>query len=243
MNDSSASNSWRAHSSFPAASSSAADEVAQLAEHFDVERGVLQPRVGKGTGGPVGGGMLLGHGLAEIVLDERRQADPRQVEQSAGEFGVEQGVWAQPDLGEADEVLRCRMQDPLSRADGVLQLTEPSVEGQSDRSGRCLRRRVGPGSGRRVVSTGSPTRARRRWPPDRIRRRPHDSTPRRASAVSMTAGRTSRSSSKGAGSGTGSWAGAFAVPRAKSARAVLPLVLASSFASFNCRATAYVEAG
>ena len=81
------------------------DEVAELDEHLDVERGVDQPRLGQRPGRPVGGRVLLGQAAAEVVLDQRGEADARQVEQAAGELGVEQRARAQPDLGEAGEVL------------------------------------------------------------------------------------------------------------------------------------------
>ena len=84
------SNSWRAHSALPAASSSAASSVAQLDEHLDVEGGVLEPRLGQRPGRPVDGRVLLGQPVAEQRLDQGGQADPRVAEQAAGELGVEQ---------------------------------------------------------------------------------------------------------------------------------------------------------
>ena len=62
--------------------------------------------------------MLLGQAEPEVVLDEGGEADPGQVEQPAGELGVEQPARAQADLGQAVEVLGGRVQDPLGAADG-----------------------------------------------------------------------------------------------------------------------------
>ena len=84
------SNSWRAHSSLPASTQLGGQHVAQLDEHLDVEGGVLQPRLRQRPGRPVGGGVLLGHPVAEQGLDERGQPDARVAEQPPGQLGVEQ---------------------------------------------------------------------------------------------------------------------------------------------------------
>ena len=94
------------------------DQVAQLDQHLDVEGGVDEPRIGQRTGRPVGGGELLGQAEPEVVLDERGEADAREVEQSPGELGVEQRLGIEADLGEAHEVLRRGVQDPLVAVEG-----------------------------------------------------------------------------------------------------------------------------
>ena len=84
------SNSWRAQSALPASTSWSASTLPELDQHLDVERGVLEPRLGQRPGRPVDGGVLLLHPRAEQRLDQGRQPDPRVVEQPAGELGVEQ---------------------------------------------------------------------------------------------------------------------------------------------------------
>ena len=101
-----------------------AHEVAQLAEHLDVERRVAQPRVGQRPGRPVDGRVLLGEREPEVVLDDGGQADAVQPEEAGGELGVEELPGPQADLGEAGEVLRRGVQDPLGGADGVLERRE-----------------------------------------------------------------------------------------------------------------------
>ena len=115
------SNSSAAHPSLPVSASSAAEHLAQLDEHLDVEGGVLEPRFGERARRPVDGGVLLGHPLAQQRLDQRGQPDPRVAEQPPGELGVEQSRGVQPELGQAGQVLGRGVQDPLGALEGLLQ--------------------------------------------------------------------------------------------------------------------------
>jgi len=95
--------------------------VAQLDEHLDVQRGVLEPGGGQRARGPVGGRVLLLHPEAQQGLDQGREPDARVAEEPSGELGVEQRVGVQPDLVEAGEVLGRGVQDPLGAGQDLLQ--------------------------------------------------------------------------------------------------------------------------
>ena len=125
-------NSWRAHSALPWRGEVDAHEVAQLDEHLDVEGGVAQPRLGQRAGGPVDRGVLLGQAQAEVVLDHRGEADPGQPEEPSRQLGVEELAGPQADLGQARQVLGGRVQDPLGRADRLVERGEVGAA----RSGR-----------------------------------------------------------------------------------------------------------
>ena len=141
-------------------------QLPQLDEHLDVERGVQQPGSGQRPGRPVGGGVLLLHPVAEQGLDQRGQPDARVAEQPSGQLGVEERARApgRPRPGR---------RGPGSRRGGSTRCRPaPPGAGRASRSrsgrpGRCRRPRAGAGSGRRGRSSGSPTRARRRSRPDR----------------------------------------------------------------------------
>ena len=112
------------------ARAAALERVAQLDQQLDVERGVAQPGLGERAGGPVGGGVLLGQGVAEHLLEQRGQPDAREAEEAAGELGVEQPGGREADLAQAGQVLGRRVQDPL----GALErFGERSEVGNGDR--------------------------------------------------------------------------------------------------------------
>ncbi len=92
--------------------------VPQLDEHLDVQRGVAQPRLGEGTGRPVGGGVALLQRQPQHLLDDRAEPDPGVAQQPAGQLGVEDPGRAQAELGQAGQVLRRRVQHPLVLGDG-----------------------------------------------------------------------------------------------------------------------------
>ena len=155
----------------------AAERLPQLDQRLDVERGVLQPRLGQRPGGPVDGRVLLAQAAADDRLDQGGQADPRVAEQPTGELGVEQGGGAQADLGQAGEVLGGGVQDPLGVAERGVQRGQVAEGDRVDERGAgALTAQLHEVGARR--SSGSPRPARRRWPPGRCpRRAPRPSRP------------------------------------------------------------------
>ena len=87
--------------------------VAQLEEHFDVERGVDEPGGRQRAGRPVGRRVALLQPQAEDLLDHGAEAHPREAGQAPGELGVEDRGRHKADLGEAGEVLTGGVQHPL----------------------------------------------------------------------------------------------------------------------------------
>ena len=85
----------------------------QFDEHFDVERGVIQPLLRQRSFGPVGGAVALLQTEPEQALHHRRQVHPVEAGQPAGQFGVVKLRRAHSDLGEARQVLVGGMQHPL----------------------------------------------------------------------------------------------------------------------------------
>ena len=100
------------------------EDVTQFNEDFDVESRIVQPRIGQWPGGPVGCRVFLREAPIELAFDERSEADPWQVEQATGEFGVEQRFGSHLDLGETHQVLGCGVKDPLGIADRRIELTQ-----------------------------------------------------------------------------------------------------------------------
>ena len=115
------SNSWRAQVGLAGLLELGGHQVAQLDEDLDVEGGVLQPRLGQRARGPVGGGVLLAHPLAQQGLDQGGEPDAGVAEQAAGELGVEERGGLQADLAQAGEVLGRGVQDPLGAGEGLLE--------------------------------------------------------------------------------------------------------------------------
>lgn len=93
--------------------------VTQRDQQFDVEGGVDQPFLGQGAARPVGGGVLLGQGLAQGALEQGPKRHARKAQKAAGQLGVEQPAGEHVHLGEAGQVLAGGVQDPLGVADGV----------------------------------------------------------------------------------------------------------------------------
>ena len=79
-------------------------EAAELQQQLDVERRVAQLGRRERPHRPVGGPVPLLEDLAELAVDEGGQAHALASEQPSGQFGVEEGGRAEPDLGEAGEV-------------------------------------------------------------------------------------------------------------------------------------------
>src|SRR5690606_10457794 len=68
------------------------EDVAQLRQVPDVERGVVEQLLGQGALGPVGLLRLLGQFDVEVVLQKRGEAHPLSVKQLRGEHGVEDAL-------------------------------------------------------------------------------------------------------------------------------------------------------
>ena len=91
------------------------DGCAQLDQHLDIECGVVQPRIGQRTLGPVGRTVAFGQAQTQEPLHHGRQVDPFQTGQPPGQFGVIQRGRTHPHLGQARQILVGGVQDPLIR--------------------------------------------------------------------------------------------------------------------------------
>jgi hypothetical protein len=111
--------------------------LAQLEEHLDVERGVLEPRLGQRARRPVGGGVLLAHPLPQHGLDQGGETDAGVAEEASGELGVEEAGRGQADLAQARQVLGGGVEDPLGAGEGVLQRCEGGHPDGVDQPGAC----------------------------------------------------------------------------------------------------------
>ena len=87
------------------------ERVAQLDQHLDVQCGVAQHFLPQRADRPVRRGMAFLQVEAEHLLDQCAEGDPRVAEQPPGQLGVEQLPRPEAHLGQAGQVLRCRMQD------------------------------------------------------------------------------------------------------------------------------------
>jgi len=94
-------------------------EIADPAEHLDIEGGIAQPGLRQRSGRPVHRRVLLGKAEPEVVLDDRCQPNAGQTHEASPELGVEQPGRVQTHLREAGQVLGGGMQDPLDIADHV----------------------------------------------------------------------------------------------------------------------------
>ena len=128
--------------------------VPQFHQQLDVQRRVAEQFGRQRAGGPVGGRVALFQRPPQHRFHQRAEADPGEAEQPAGQLGVEQPPRAEPELGQAGQVLGGGVQHHLG---------------------------VAAGPGRRGARTGSRTRAPRPrrpgprpWPwhpqPCRVRR-------------------------------------------------------------------------
>ena len=152
----------------PTRRSCCGDHVAQLDEHLDVERGVLQPGLGQRPRRPVDRGVLLAHRRAEDDLDQGGQADPRVAEQPGRQLGVEEPYGASPTSRRQGRswLAACRIHsaspiasfsaDRSSNAIGSIRAVPDALAAQLDQVGAR-------------ASSGSRTRARRRARPGRCR--------------------------------------------------------------------------
>ena len=163
-------NSCCAHSHLPASTSSACSASRSSTSGSTSRAAYSSHGLGQRAGRPVHRRVLLAEPAAEELLDQGGQADAGVAQQPAGELGVEQGGRAQPQLGQAGQVLRRGVQDPLGALERLRQRVEV-VEG--DRVDQCGARRPrgAAGPGRRGRSSGSRRLARRRSRPARCRRR------------------------------------------------------------------------
>ena len=89
------------------------DRVAQLEQHLDVQRGVIQPVVRQWTLRPVGRSVSLHQLQAQQPLHHCRQVHPIKGCQPACQLGVIQLRRPHADLGQAGQILVRRVQHPL----------------------------------------------------------------------------------------------------------------------------------
>ena len=94
--------------------------LAQFRQDLDVEGRVAQPGLGQRAGGPVGGGMFLGQSESEQLLDDCREAYPRQSRQPGSQFRIEQFVRPHAQLRKAGKVLARCVQDPFDAVQGIV---------------------------------------------------------------------------------------------------------------------------
>ena len=113
-------------------------DLAQLDEHLDVERGVAEPLGRQRARGPVDGGVLLGQTEAEGVGDDGREPDPLHPQEPGAELGVEHAAGQHALLGQPGQVLGRRVQHPL---DAHERPRERRQVGHGDRVDQC-----GPGA-------------------------------------------------------------------------------------------------
>jgi len=93
--------------------------LAQLDQEFDVQRRVVEPVDRQRPLGPVRRAVALFQRVAEQALDEGAEGDPVVARQSPGEFGVEQACRVQAEFGQARQILRGRVEDPLGAVEHV----------------------------------------------------------------------------------------------------------------------------
>ncbi len=89
------------------------DRLPQFEEHLDVQGGVIEPVCGQRPRRPVGGAVSLGQAQPEQSLHHRRQIDPVETGQAAGQFGVVEGGRSQTHLGQAGQILVGGVQNPF----------------------------------------------------------------------------------------------------------------------------------
>ena len=89
------------------------DRVAQLEQHLDIQRGIVQPVVRQRTLRPVRRAVSLHQLQTQQPLHHRGQVDPVIAGQPACQFGVVQLRRLDADLGQAGQVLIGRVQHPL----------------------------------------------------------------------------------------------------------------------------------
>ena len=105
------------------------DGVTQVEQHFDVQRGVVQPVVRQRPLRPVRGAVALHQLQAEQSLHHRGEVDLVVAREPAGEFGVVELRRSHADLGQARQVLVGRVQHPLV---GGQHLRDGSQRGDRD---------------------------------------------------------------------------------------------------------------
>ncbi|SKU49860.1 Uncharacterised protein [Mycobacteroides abscessus subsp. abscessus] len=77
------------------------DLVAQLDKHLDIQCRVVQPVVGQGPFGPVGGAMALGQTQPQQPVHHGGQVHLLESGQAPGQFGVIERRWFHSQLGQA----------------------------------------------------------------------------------------------------------------------------------------------
>ena len=139
------------------------EDVAQLDQHLDVQRGVDEPVLGEGTARPVGRAVPLLQREPEQLLHHRAEPDPRQPGEPPGQLGVEQlrRARARPRRGRAGPGWRRAAPTPARCRAGASARQVAAAAG-SGRPAPCRHPRGAAAPGRRVGSSGSPMPVRRR---------------------------------------------------------------------------------
>ena len=107
--------------------------VGKLHQKLDVQCGVIKPLGGQGPRRPVLPAVALRQCDAEEPFGHGRKVDFRQPQQAAGDFGVDESVRMQPQVGQARQVGHRGVDDPVKRIEVVGQ------PGIADHSGHRLR--------------------------------------------------------------------------------------------------------